>query len=411
MAGQVLPGVVNHLLKDNYFANRVAQLQANAFLLSKRTLALYGLFFVITGVSLTSIAYGAQSAPYYAVLAIGLLACMPLLLRRSDEQRKVFFFILLLMSLPLFLFFIQVYVFSFRGEFEASIMASLAMSYVFFIVGVGVLLRPEEFQKLMMLTAGAHVLIGVYGIIQWDFEDARYAYSRFAALDLHIAVWAEIALGMVIAAILSGKRNILAVSLVVAAILIYGTQMRSAGIAIVTAIGVLLVLGVKGRARIILIATTVVMTVIGIGLYWSDVRDVASALLLLDNPHRGLDTGFSGRFGNWADGFAMFMLSPIVGVGPIDPVAGYTHNGIIRLMAQYGVLFGFFLLVLYLVSLKRALRLRDPLLLAALIGYLAYIMTAPRVVNLQVMPLVALFAVAYALNGKILHNSQPPKQA
>lgn len=332
------------------------------------------------------------------------MACTPLFLGSAGKQKKILFFTLLIMSLPFAAFLVQAYVYSFRGEFETSIMASLAMSYVFFIIGVGALLRPDEFQKVMTLTAGAHVLIGVYGIIQWDFEDARYEYSRFAALDVHTAVWGEIALGMVIAGILAGRRNLLVTTVVVATILIYGTQMRGAGVALLTAIGVLLVLELKGRRRIILIASAVLITVIGVGYYWSDTREMVSTLLLLDDPHRGLGAGLSGRFYNWAAGFDMFMRSPIVGVGPIDPIAGYTHNGIIKVLSQYGLIFGFILFSLYFISLKRALRMRDPLLLACLIGYLAYIMTAPRLINLQIMPLVALFAIAYALNGKPLLN-------
>ena len=383
-------------------AVREKNLRTDPLLMSKRVLAVHGLAFVISGVTVVSILYGSQSLLYFGVLTLGGLACTPLFLKGAKHQKQVFIATVLMICVPLISFLGQAYLFSFWSEVETSVVPALAISYIFFLVGVGALLRPDEFQRVMILTAGAHVLIGIYGIAQWDFESARYAYSRFRALDVHTAVWGEIALGMVLAGILSGRRSLIFVTMIVAVVLIYGTQMRGAGIAIFVAIAAYIFLETNGRSRALLVAVLGLLVLVGAGYYLTDVWEAMRTLLLLDDKHRGLDAGLSGRFVNWQAGFSSFLISPVFGVGPIDPVADYIHNGILKAFAQYGLVVGGPFFVLFALSFTRALRLRDSRLLPCLMAYLVFILPAPRFVNLQVMPLVALLAIGYALNGKRL---------
>lgn len=384
--------------------NRKVGLYGIGFVFSKTNMAVLGLAILLTGLTFASIKSGAQSIAYYLIIAISVLACLPLFLRRSARRSAIPKKTLFLFFVPLVIFACQLFLFTSWGRYEVDLPQTIGLSFIFFFVGVAALLGPIDFRRVMMVTAFSHLLIGMYGIVQWDFQESRYAYERFGALEMHTAVWAEIALGLSLAAILSGVRILIVVATLVSAMLIYGTQMRGAGLALLTALTSFFLLTASGKVRVVGMVIIVALCLVVSVQFFDEIRSAGSSLLLLDDPHRGLQSGFSGRFQNWADGLDMFLSSPYVGVGPLDPTAAYTHNGILKMFAQYGLFFGVLLSGLLILSIKRAFLSSDPYLFACLLGYVVFIMTAPRFLNFQIMPMVALFAAGYALCGKKLRD-------
>ncbi len=82
------------------------------------------------------------------------------------------------------------------------------------------------------------------------------------------------------------------------------------------------------------------------------------------------------------------------------PVAGYTHNGYVRLLAQYGAIFAVPFFALLGVAMVRGMKCKDPTMLACTASYMVFIMSTPRYLNFQLMPFVGLVGIAWVLvNG------------
>ncbi|MDP7022600.1 MAG: O-antigen ligase family protein [Candidatus Krumholzibacteria bacterium] len=99
-----------------------------------------------------------------------------------------------------------------------------------------------------------------------------------------------------------------------------------------------------------------------LALLWQPIWSMINDFLLLDDPVRGVGTGFTGRARIWALALVHFLQSPWFGHGPLsndyilyDVIMGQrtAHNGILALLVDYGVFGALPALLLFLLALKR----------------------------------------------------------
>ena len=97
----------------------------------------------------------------------------------------------------------------------------------------------------------------------------------------------------------------------------------------------------QGRAIALLVLGTigaVLLIAVGAGVKLSD---AASSLFLLNDPHRGIETGGSGRSDLWQWSLQLFQQSPLVGhnLGYFESIGFIgSHNFILYGLAQYGLM-------------------------------------------------------------------------
>ncbi|HUW33880.1 MAG TPA: O-antigen ligase family protein [Planctomycetota bacterium] len=115
-------------------------------------------------------------------------------------------------------------------------------------------------------------------------------------------------------------------------------------------------------------------------LLFEQAGDIIRSVLALDDPRRGIGSGFTGRTAVWAEVWELFEKNPVLGVGfRCHQIASGedANNGYLAYIAETGILGGVAGLLLIGTALVRSWRRRrDDLvhgvLLSAAVGYLAH---------------------------------------
>jgi hypothetical protein len=261
-----------------------------------------------------------------------------------------------------------------------------------------ILLRATNFHRytraLGILSSGINVLFGMMAL-------AGHIPDHFGGS--HPNLGSEIAAIGVISLCMTFSlkpAHVVALSIpnLVACFLMQG---RTGLLVIVFAVLIRLYLSVRGRGMnyvLGLVTLLLIMVPIGTLLGGRAIRADVSEVLLLEDSHRGIGTGFVGRDGRWKGGIDMFLSSPLTGGGPdvfrseamLSP-----HNWFMYGIGELGALF---LLVLFFMirCVVRAYRYNSAYVLV-LSPVLLLMMLNDRFMNLNAYPTlmyVFLFALA-----------------
>lgn len=209
--------------------------------------------------------------------------------------------------------------------------------------------------------------------------------ERFMVDTTSISVTAEIAMGMGFAALLSGRKLVLIITLPLAFYIIFLTQMRIAGLGLFAALSFMIF--VDGTLTKYLRwwgITLVSLFVCILVLYFqSELLSAIRALLLFDDPHRGLESGLSGRVDTFKSALSKAFERPFAGNGFQDPLVNHSHNGYILVIGQLGFLLGGLILCYLALGGMLAFRYRSLSEAAVTFGYLIFLVGQPRLFNLQ----------------------------
>lgn len=353
------------------------------------------------GVTLSSFTTGSNSSLYLLTISLTLIFSLIFFFTGHRVSNRSLTFVALLSFMLLLLWLMQAFVFMPQGyqPLEA-VRYFLAMIIVLCTVVVAGVMEENVFEKTMEIIAVFHIAVLLYGMIDGDaLQIIRVEFSeRFETDSFSVAVWAEIALGTILAAILSRNRLILFMSVIVGGTIIFATQMRIVGISAGLAISLIFIFpqseGVSENRYKLRSSGLIILLMSIFILFYGPIYNLISEVLLFDDPHRGIQSGFSGRFDNFREGFTVFLSSPIIGVGPLDASAGYTHNGYIKALAQHGIFFGATLIALLIRSIVQCITHRHTALLSAILALAIFLIGQPRYLNFQLMPLIGLYAVS-----------------
>lgn len=186
------------------------------------------------------------------------------------------------------------------------------------------------------------------------------AYHAFLCLDHRMPIWwgrylyfgynqfnlgGEIeAIGCLAAALILPR--ILALP-VLAVILFDMSKMQTRAAMLVGFCAIVVILLFDGRRRLsgaraaVLLVLGLIGGVLVIAVGSGGLSDAASSLFLLNDPHRGIETGGSGRSDLWQWSLVLFEQSPLVGhnLGYFESVGFIgSHNMILYGLAQYGLM-------------------------------------------------------------------------
>ena len=126
--------------------------------------------------------------------------------------------------------------------------------------------------------------------------------------------------------------------------------------------------------------------------FWSAILDIVeSKILLLNDPYRGVGSGLTGRLADWWIAIEIFVENPVFGQG-FDTLTE-VHNGFLRWAGEGGVLLLGVMLLLIITVLVRAWRSHNNWVFAALLGIMAYMMTYPRALNMNLVGMLFFLAL------------------
>jgi len=263
--------------------------------------------------------------------------------------------------------------------------------------------RTEQFEKVMILTALVHIpiLFSTY----WGARSEIQNGARLAGDNVAVAALAEIAIGTAWAGILSNRKSVAIFSLSAAFLVIIMTQMRTAGLAVFITLTFYVIAKVvtsrKTKARYAVILSLVGASIFYISTQLASIQSAINLALLLDDPHRGLSSGFSGRFSNFYDGWAAFLANPVLGSGSTDLVVNFTHNGYILTLAQFGLPIALLCFAFLTSALIKSYRYRNIAIFSVIMGLLFFYIGQPRNINTQLCPLIGIL-VAFRSQKTVL---------
>jgi hypothetical protein len=209
---------------------------------------------------------------------------------------------------------------------------------------------------------------------------------RQSPLGIHPNWWGELAFAFTACSLALRKRwRVLFIATAVALMVL--VESRGALLASVVSVGAYTALSVRHirltRARFaaVLALCLVVLSVFAYRQDWlvSAFEFGRDDVLLLNDKYRGVGTGLTGRLDGWREAVDVFSGNLLLGSG-LDTLED-VHNGFLRVAGENGLV----LLVVMLGAIALALhdQRRNYLALSILLGYIAYAMTYPRMLNMN----------------------------
>lgn len=361
------------------------------------------LLLVTAGLTLASMNGGNQGGAYYAIaLTSAVLAVASLIRHRLKATLLPGLYGILLIF---FIFSLQGLLlppFAIDFEFPQSALRVGSIVIIFLICMALANADSKNVETAFLVSWVAMFAILIYGIIAGGALRIEFGIDRFSGAGFREVIWSEIALGTLVLAFLTRRHPVFLLTLPFVGLIVFATQMRVAGLAVF--FGVLVYVAdryffQKGRAGRMAFLAAGIVAIFSFVVFFEAISQLVRLLLLLDHSHRGLESGFSGRFENIAMGWHAYLASPLIGFGLEDETVNYTHNSFVLVMAQYGI-FGIFWCCLVLYSMLIAFRQRDLVLLSCLIVLTIYYMAQPRHINFQVFPFVGVLSVFLALASR-----------
>lgn len=240
----------------------------------------------------------------------------------------------------------------------------------------------------------APLILSALAIGLIDFEK-----SRAAPFALHPNWWGELAFGFILCSlVLSGflLRSLFIVAGVGLMIIV-----QSRGALLATSISLCAYffmcnrpVGLASIKRFFIIFSIFffgLLFSLATGLLSEFIRIIESKVLLLNDPYRGVDSEMTGRFDAWMDAILIFIDNPIFGQG-IDTLTE-VHNGFLRWAAEGGILMLGLMTTLIITAMLWSWKKHHEWNFAVLIGVMAYMMTYPRALNLNLVGIVFFMAL------------------
>lgn len=352
----------------------------------------------LVGSSIGTLLFGSESVQYLAsVLLAGIFATLSL----PKARGKSLDYTLIVCAGVFFLGVLHGFLQSF-GEREpfSDLARAIAIIMTIFIAFSIAMLEERKFRTVMAISAIAHLayFVATRGLSFMTIS----ADTRMGLAKVSVASTSEIALGFAFASILSRSKIVMMVCLPVAMYIIIATQMRTSGLALFLSLFTLLYFATLGNRSVVFRAAFILAAIatipIGAAVYFDRITGFVNKILLLDDIHRGINSGFSGRTKNIMDALNLFVEHPIIGNGFSDPIVNTSHNGYVLTLAQMGAAMGGALIFLLLRGLFLSFKMKEQALTAVLAGFCFFLLGQPRNINIQICVLLGVVCVirAYA---------------
>ncbi len=237
-------------------------------------------------------------------------------------------------------------------------------------------------------------------------------WGRLRPGDLRANYWGEIFQVAVLAAAFARPRWFFYGVVIIAFGGLLAVQARGSTLA--TAIIVLFaVLAREGLRRLLLLGALILFFVLPPAvaadnlvfegrLFGGITEFVANDVLRLNDPNRGLGSGFTGRTAGYEFAWNEFADRPLLGYGlglttkaSAKAGAGAVHNGHLQLLADLGLLLYLFIFVTMLGALVRSGVQGNWLVFGGLLSFYFILSFQPRSINVSVVPMVGMMLVVW----------------
>lgn len=297
------------------------------------------------------------------------------------------------------------------ADLQRTMVRAVACS-VYVLIAAFVAVHPQR-DDVTRLAFGVVALAFAALFVMMMLTEPINKWGRMRPGNLHPNWWGELFIVMTVGAALARPRWIFYGAVPLIFIGLYLVQARGALIATVIVVA-FAILGREGFQRLILLSLAglflglpallvVDMLAFGGNFTTGIVDFLANDVLRLNDPRRGLGTGFTGRVDGYLVALAAFAQAPLLGVGfglsneiSLEAGAGTIHNGHLQLLLELGLLLYPFLFVIMVGAIIRSLILGHWLVLGTVLAYVFFVAFSPRSINLSALSMVGWFMIVYA---------------
>lgn len=224
------------------------------------------------------------------------------------------------------------------------------------------------------------------------------AHSRLEVGGLGPGVIASWGLGILLLALFTNKNHLMIVGLVVCFGMAILTEMRTVGVS--ATMGVLVYFLLHARERYGTLKTLLIF-IIFIAAISPLILNFLTFSLMLDDPNRGVDSGFSGRLLSWTFALSAFFESPIVGVGVSDYRAAGAYSGYLRIFTKFGIFIGLIFILLIIISLILSVKQKQYAIATAITTFALWFLVVSKDFDFEIMPFLGFVAIFKGLRKQV----------
>lgn len=340
--------------------------------------------------------FGALNVEYVIVFSFCLLLSMFILIR---ARKLDFFKILILTFLFVFSIILPMFIHIIQGvDIKiSSLVTYMSPALVIIVASAISLYSPQDIRVGIGFSLVLHLMLLVAILF---IPSLQLPTARLSTMNISTAALSEIALGVLIISLLFKNNPLILISAAISMMVQLNTEMRST---LILSFGLLVFYFYKNIveycqkqpfATLTILFSILIMLAFNVEL----LIQMAHEILMLDDPHRGLESGFSGRGERNIVGLENFLSNPLFGVGLNGEGVSAIHLGFLKAQNQYGLLFVLVLLFFIFRGSVGNYRAGNTLFLAMSFCFILFLLTSPRILNLQIFPFVAIYAIAYGYN-------------
>ena len=252
-----------------------------------------------------------------------------------------------------------------QAPLESAQYTVLTILTIFVVLQFNTNLDVEQYERGMKTYAVVMAVL-VSGFALYDYVPGRRLGGGRGILNP--ASFALVTMSVFVTAMAIRTAIVRIPILVVMGTVIYLTGARASALAAMVGLAITLFLRRRtaGASGYLLLIGCVVVGTALVAYYGEVVVRGASDFFAIQDRHRGLESGGSGRLETWKTTWNLFLSHPILGVGfrtheAVLKVASSAHNGYLALLAEIGVIgFGAVLLVTLSGMWKTWRRNQDP---------------------------------------------------
>ncbi|HEV2547889.1 MAG TPA: O-antigen ligase family protein [Stellaceae bacterium] len=240
---------------------------------------------------------------------------------------------------------------------------------VAFMVGISTLVAGCPDRRLLRSIAGCFCILCAPFLVYVDITGERTWGDRLVANHLEPVWWGLMGLTVCLAAF-AGKPGFLAIAgFVAGAATIFASNAREDILAVSVCLLIVMIsyLRTMKRSQHTVMLAGICLTLVSAMLFLPQVIHtfgfIGHDVLSLDNPARGIGSGFTGRTGIWQSAAEVWFKHPFFGVGfrqNEQYLGGYsTHNAYLAMLVDTGLVGFVWFLILLGSSLFAALGIQD----------------------------------------------------
>lgn len=265
-----------------------------------------------------------------------------------------------------------------------------------FLLGIAIIFAGSPDQRLLRSTAViASVSIGIL-LVYVNFA-GEYVLGRLSANGIQPNFWGTTGLAVALAAVAAKRLPIVIFGLGSGLLTIYDASARGSLVGLLAAMLALMIASALRLRSYRLVAAIAVaggipLVIMLVPSYLAAIGDVISTdVFKVNDPYRGLGSGFTGRSDLWAEAINTWMRSPLFGVGYHQSDRFITdqlgaHSAYLSTLADMGVAGLLLYCGLLIWSFVAALSIRDArtcrVTIALVVGYAVYGLFESRAFNL-----------------------------